>query len=197
MKQGFTMVEILVSLTVFSILMAGTMSFFVYGINFANYGIGKLDINRDIRTFTNQMSAHAISANDFAIYTSFSSRTEVSDGFSGDFLLLINHDPSDSSKISKLTGYYRDATDATSGPVYSFTEEFSPSSSSSFVDLIPASATNGTHSEVVELSRGLSDGKLFYNFYDRSIMIKGEFENPGSLTEDATNTYNYTVSPRG
>jgi hypothetical protein len=50
---------------------------------------------------------------------------------------------------------------------------------------------------VIELSKGLSNGKLFYNYYDRSIMVRGEIIHRGTATRRATNTYNFTVTPRG
>jgi len=38
---------------------------------------------------------------------------------------------------------------------------------------------------------------LFYNFLDRSIMVRGEIIHRGAVGKRVTNTYNYTVSPRG
>ena len=52
-------------------------------------------------------------------------------------------------------------------------------------------------SEVIELSAGIASGKLFYNFYDRSVMVKGEIIHEGNAFRRASNTYNFTVSPRG
>lgn len=196
-KSGFTLVETIVSLAVFGIAIGGIMSFFIYGMNFASLGIGKLNTNRNIRKFTSEMSQNATFANDFVIYSGFSDRSQLSDGKSGDFLVLIYKDPNDFRNTSRIVGYYRNATSSTVGPVLKFERDYSPSTTTTLADLLPAISTIGGHAEVVELSKGLSSGRLFYNFLDRSIMIKGEFQNKGTSTRDATNTYNFTISPRG
>lgn len=197
-KQGFTLAESMITMTVFGIVIAGTMSFFIYSMNFASYGMGKLTVNRDMRAFTSEMSQNATYANSFNIYTSFTDRTKLADGLSGDFLLLVYRDPNNNANISRIIGYYRQSPDAASlSPVYTFDQSYSPSTSTIIENLLPDTSAVGTHEELVELSRGLSNGKLFYNFFDRSIMIKGEFNSQGSLSKDATNTYNFTISPRG
>ena len=66
------------------------------------------------------------------------------------------------------------------------------------VNLLPATSTLTSWPEVIELSQGLSDGRLFHNFYGRSVMVKGEIiQGDGKSTRMATNTYNFTISPRG
>ena len=62
--------------------------------------------------------------------------------------------------------------------------------------LIPAISTVGTHETIVELSEGLADGKLFYNFRERSIMVNGQIYH-GNDYKRVTDTYNFTISPRG
>jgi hypothetical protein len=116
-------------------------------------------------------------------------------------MVLVYKDPANLSKIERIVGYYRapsNPSDPTSeGPVRKFDLTFSPSTTSALSSLLPATSTVGDHPEVIELSRGLSDGKLFYNYYDRSIMIRGEIIHRGTVTRRATNTYNFTVTPRG
>ena len=44
-----------------------------------------------------------------------------------------------------------------------------------------------------------TSGRLFYNFFNRSVMVKGQINyisNDG-YTRRAVSTYNFTVSPRG
>ena len=51
---------------------------------------------------------------------------------------------------------------------------------------------------MIELSEGLSDGRLFHNFYGRSVMVNGEIiQDTGKGARVASNTYNFTISPRG
>jgi prepilin-type N-terminal cleavage/methylation domain-containing protein len=197
-KKGFTLVEVMVTTVVFGLIMGTTMSFLISTSNFAAYNEGKLLVNRDIRKFTSELSDQATYSNDFIIYESFTDRTIVTEGGSGDFLVLAFADESDPDLYSKVIGFYRAATNNAEGPVMRFTTEFAtPQHSSALDSLLPAVDTIGTHEEIIELSKGLSNGQLFFNFYDRSITVQGEILHHGSNLKRATNTYNFTVSPRG
>ena len=138
------------------------------------------------------------------------------DGESGDFLLLITYgddlspydtngttvypDDVDYSKpITKLVGYYRIVEDSANqtGPVRKFTVY--PTGSDrykSVEELIPSSSTAGTHPIVIELSKGLANQRLFYNYHDSSIMVNGQIIH-GTSAKRITDTYNFTISPRG
>jgi len=199
---GFTLTELLVAMGVFGLCMVGVMGFFTQSLGIFSFDTGKLRVNRDIRAFTNEMTDNATYANYFEIYQSFADRsTPRNDGYSGDFLVLVYKDPADLTKTERLVGYYRAPADAEDpageGPVRKFDVTFTPSSAAPLADLLPAPESAADHDEVIALSRGLSDGRLFYNFYDRSIMIRGEIIHPGTTTRRATNTYNFTVTPRG
>lgn len=196
-SDGFTLVELLITLAVFTLVMGVAMSFLVRSANFAAYNEGKLFVNRDIRKFTSELSDYATYSNYFIIYKSFTDRTVVDEGGSGDFLVLAFIDVDNPAEFTGLVGFYRSATDATEGPVQRFHLEFDPPSDEYIEDLLPAIDTMGSHTEVIELSRGLSDERLFYNFFNRSITVQGEILHEGSTLKQATNTYNFTVSPRG
>jgi len=219
--RGYTLTEILVAMTLGLLFTTAAVNLFMQSLNIYHYDTGKLLVNRDIRRFTNEMTDNATFANYFLIFRSFDERTRteevedpetgdtidvtvedsVNDGESGDFLVLVYQDPDDSSRISRLVGYFRSPDDPddpnSDGPVRRFDITLSPSSNAPIWTLFPAVNTANTHPEVIELSRGLADGKLFYNFYDRSVMVKGQIFHQGSLGRQATNTYNFTVSPRG
>lgn len=217
---AFTLLEISISCSLFSVVTAGATSFFLQSLNNYHYDAGKLMVNRDIRTFTSEMADNAAYANYFMIFPSFAERiathevgdsgsgittvtsdASVNDGRSGDFLVLVYKDPADNDKIAKLVGYYRSPADPddvdSEGPVRRFETTFSPSVSGQAWELLPDSDTATEHPELLELSQGLADGKLFYNFRDRSVMVKGKIIHRGNLARRATNTYNFTVSPRG
>ena len=197
-KAGATLTELLIGMTISAAVLGGTISLFLMGSTTAANGIGRLLINRDIRNFTNEMIENARYADYFKTYTSFSDRTEQNDGSSGDFLILVHRDASDPDKISRVIGYYRYTLSAEAeGPVLMFDNKYSPSTSTDLGTLLPAADTKGTHGEIIELSNGLSDGKLFYNFYDRSVVVRGEIIHNGAIGEHVTNTYNFTISPRG
>jgi hypothetical protein len=214
---------VIVALTVFGLAMVGCLGFLIQSLKSYSYDTSKLFVNRDIRTFTNELTDNATYANYFLIFPSFSgdrsstdpstgvtSDTSVNDGLSGDLLVLVYKDDtinSDGStndtKVKRLIGYYRyaDPTSASDtsgqGPVRTFDITISPSSSAPVWSLLPNVSTMKTNPLVLQLSVGLADQKLFYNYYDRSIMVKGQIFHEGRLTKDATNIYNFTVSPRG
>jgi hypothetical protein len=151
-----------------------------------HYDIGKLLVNKDIRNFKNEMTENASFASYFFVFPSFQERTRtvqvgdsesgypdvtvdasVNDGRSGDFLRLFHSYLEDSSVILQLVGYYRSPANAndesSEGPVRRFQTDF-PGGAGNIWDLLPNVSTANTQPEVIELSRGLSNGRLFYNF---------------------------------
>lgn len=143
----------------------------------------------------------------------------VRDGNSGDFLVLVFTDPATEVadakvEVNELVGYYRDPDPVTNiGPVRKFDVAINPSVQIGLVtntgasppvytmyDLLNLYApTGGTHTNpvVIQLAQGLSNGTLFYDFKDKSIMVKAQIQEQGNLVRKAVNTYNFTVSPRG
>jgi len=197
--------------------MGTALTFFITSLNIFAFDVGKNLVNRDIRAFTSEVVDNATYANYFQIYPDFYTRSSTStatppvttslhveDQQSGELLVLVYKDPTNVDKVSRLVGYYRapDPNDPEGkGPVRKFDIAISPSSSSPVYALLPATSTFHTNPEVIEISRGLADGRLFYNVRNKSIMINGQIIHRGGLAksryERATNTYNFTVSPRG
>lgn len=196
-RRGFSLAEVLVTTVAFGIVMGATMSFLISGTNFASYNEGKLLVNRDIRKFTSELSDHATYSNFFVIYRSFTDRAVIDDGESGDFLVLAFVDDDNPSLYTAVIGFYRAATATTEGPVRKFAYRFDTPTAGPLEDLLPPTSSNGSHPEIVELSKGLSDGRLFYNYFNRSITVQGEILHQGSNLKRATNTYNFSISPRG
>jgi len=58
------------------------------------------------------------------------------------------------------------------------------------------STTISNHAIVVQLAQGLADQCLFHNFWGKSVMINGQIVH-GNNNTSATDTYNFTISPRG
>lgn len=197
LKRAFTLAEVMITTVVFGIVMSAALSFLLSTANFTAYNGGKLLVNHDIRKFTNELSDSATYSNFFVIYDSFQHRNVVDEGGSGDFLVLAFVDENDPALYTSLVGFYRSANPGQEGPVMRFETTFSTPQNETLENLLPAWNTNGTHEQIIELSNGLSNGQLFYNFFNRSITIQGEILHHGSNLKRATNTYNFTVSPRG
>lgn len=210
-RKAFTIPEIMLSMTIMCFVFAGLYSFLTDTTLLHFVSSEKLEINRDIRMFTQHMSEYARASNHFFIYKSFntSDRNEpsdrVRDGNTGDFLLLVYQRPhptlKDPEHIVRLVGYFRKADSNGEGPVYRFEINYPPSQYKSTADYTPEAliaglSPNGNYEEVIELSRGMANGQLFYNFFDRSIMVKAEIIH-GHSAKRVTDTYNFTVSPRG
>lgn len=198
-KSGFTLSELLVSMAIMGVLSIALTSFYIKGVNTTYFDVGKQLVNKDIRSFTSELSDSAIHANYFIIYDAFKTRTQKDEGASGDFLALVYNDPDDDNKIERIVGFYRSSTNSTEGPVLTFDQNYDTSveEQAPLSDLLPNNSTFGSHSEVIELSKGLANGKLFYNFFNKSIVVRGEIIHRGDNTRNATNTYNFTISPRG
>lgn len=138
------------------------------------------------------------------------------DGQSGDFLILVTYgddlipyDTADGTKyphdrdytkpIVKIVGYYRSVENEAeqTGPVRKF--EVLPQGTDRFKaieELLPSTSKAGSFPIVVELSRGLANQRLFYNYRDRSVMVNGQIYH-GNEAKEVTDTYNFTISPRG
>lgn len=206
--RGFTLVEIIVTIALMSLVTVGVLRFTIQALNVYYYESGRLLVNKDIRTFTNELANNSVASNFFRIYPDFQSRTTaVTDGNSGEFLVLVFVATAASgvTTTTRLIGYYRDPatpSDPTSlGPVRKM--DVTIAAADGALDLTTLlnqyAPTSTAHSNpvVIQLAQGLSDGNLFYDYYDRSIMIRGQIVERGNQIRSAINTYNFTVSPRG
>lgn len=110
LPRGFTLTEIMVAMTIFGFVVAGSIPFFINNLKTQYVGGQKFLINADIRKVTNQMVENAREANTFVMYQAFTLQnrwdgaTETRDangingvtfadrlqgGSSGDFVVLI------------------------------------------------------------------------------------------------------------
>jgi prepilin-type N-terminal cleavage/methylation domain-containing protein len=223
-KRGFTLVEIMVAMSVLVMIMAVLLRTFIQALNTYTYDTAKILINHDIRRFTAEMTENATYANYFRIFPSYNNLnrtvdtlvnpsdpdqgytnaltdTSVADGGTGDCLVLAYKDLNDDTKVSRIICYFRSPDSSGVGPVRKFDLPITPSSSLPIWQLIPEINDPSIYPVVVELSRDIANQQLFYNFQDRAIIVNGQIVQRGgalnSIHFNATNTYNFTVSPRG
>jgi prepilin-type N-terminal cleavage/methylation domain-containing protein len=216
-KFGFSLPEVIVALGVFSMVSGGLLSFHVQMLKGGLFSEQKNMINRDMRKVTTEFNNIAKAANYFVLYKSFESvdRNTEEDRLysnrSGDFVVFVFTSPSTSTfgsqPVNRIVGYFREPQDlddvSNVGPVLKFDVNFNTpvdigdKGNNKLEDLFPiGNGRSGNFDQVVELSKGLANGKLFYNFEKKSIMVNGQIFH-GHLGNRITDTYNFTVSPRG
>jgi prepilin-type N-terminal cleavage/methylation domain-containing protein len=150
---GFTLSEVLVTMGISTVVLGACLSFFITSLNIFHYDIGKNLVNKDIRSFTSELTDSATYANYFLIYPNFTTRTatvagatvsaDVEDKQTGDMLVLVFKDPTNVDLVTRVVGYYRAPSDAndrsSTGPVRKFDRIISPPSSAAIHTLLPSS----------------------------------------------------------
>ena len=224
LRHAFTLVEVMIATSLMVMIGAVILRTLMQVLNTYTYDTAKILINHDIRRFTAEMTENATYANYFRIfpaynnlnrtvetlinpsdpdqgYTTALADTSVGDGLTGDCLALVYKDLADDTKISRIICYFRSVDSTGTGPVRKFDLPITPSSSLPVWQLIPEINDPNIYPIVVELSRDIGTQRLFYNFQDRAIIVNGQIVQRGgavnSIHFNATNTYNFTVSPRG
>lgn len=208
-KAGYSLVEIMVASSITLMITVATLGFFLtnYKIGFVNQERNR--INADMRKFTGQLIRDGREANYFVLYQSIrdAARDDVEDrrldGEAGDFLVFVTTEETSSImqpvRIKSFVAYYR-ATETDEedelAPVRRYEETFQTSQDGPVEKLLPDMMDLLAADEVIELSRGLADGQLFYNFWGRSVMVNGQIHH-GNEAKRVTETYNFTISPRG
>ena len=221
-QKGMTLVEVIVATTVAGLVGAAVLAM-TLTLGKTNFdSTAKLLINNDVRSFTSELSRAARSSRDFRIYASASNLAERSSGETGDVLVLLWAQPEsieDAVMGTPQEYYYEkiiifsrvvDNEEANTGPVMLYERNFAlPSATSGgtaasdtvIADLTAATMADTSSStkvsEVIQLTRGLAEEKLFfYSRLGRSITVNGELYH-GNDARRVTNTYNFTVAPRG
>lgn len=213
-KKGLTIVELLIALTITTMVLGGLLSFNIQLVKGGMFSEQKNQINRDIRKITTELSDVSKESNYFVIYESFdkSDRDEPEDRLysnqSGDFVIFVYTSETAVGfgifPVERIVGYYRESNDVGElvdvGPVRKFDVSFNTpvdiTSSITLEELIPSTTSSTEFNQVVELSKGTIRGNMFYNFANKSVMVNGQLYH-GQKGNRSSDTYNFTVSPRG
>jgi prepilin-type N-terminal cleavage/methylation domain-containing protein len=222
-QGGFTLVELLVAMSIGVLVMGFAIVFFVDTLRLSLGITNNLDIENSIRRVTNELSADARNANSFVIYkTFFDTGHEISGSFrypagnaltssyriragnSGNCCIFVYNGedltPLDlvPSPIERVVGYYlNNNSDGEGFEIRRFDVEIAASRQGlSIEELIPTVSDSDEHTALVQSANGLISGDLFYNLLGRSIIINSEiiYDLPNKTSGG---TYNFTVSPRG
>lgn len=209
-NAAFTLTEIMISTTVLAVMMSIFMGLYLDMNKVAFTSDAKNLINRDIRNITLQWSRMARESSYFVLYSSWDTDARdapadrLAEGKSGDFVVFVTLDPISSDAVTtgrtieSIVGYYRDAIDPNkAAPVRSFRKKLTTNDKSLTLEkILPVQSSSTNHDQVIELSEGLADGRLFYNLWNTSVMVNGRILH-GNAAKWITDTYNLTISPRG
>lgn len=220
-NAGFTLVEIIIATLILTITTGVVLSLLIQSLKTSYYDMGRLAVNRDIRTLTNQLTTKGTYCDSMFLLKDFSSRTatpngqlildQLKCGEVGDFLLLAWKDPTDSLglTINRLAGYYRDPASADptqSGPVRTFDITVSPSvNANSLWTAIPGVGTIHTNRQILSLTDGLAIPTttlagasigMFFNYNDNSFVVSTKIIHQSVAGKPETDSYNFTVECR-
>jgi len=211
-QRGFSLAEVIIASSIMALVIGGTLAFNLQMIKAGYFSEMKNQINRDIRKVTNELSDMAMDANYFTLYRSFDSedRNSASDRLfgseTGDFIVFVflsdQTNTLGNQLVDKVAGYYRQPGEENMGPVQKFVIEYSTpvdissSSSTKLEDLFANSSNFSSTDEILQLTKGLARGRLFYNFENRAIMVNGQIYHSKN-TIRYSDTYNLTISTRG
>lgn len=218
-NNAFTFVEIMFVLLISGFVSVALCNFMIDSSRALFTSTEKSEIANNIRQFVGEMETVAKASNVAYIYKSFNfadrdtAADRLNDDTSGDCAIFITTEPYyDSTKnaydykkaenITKIVVYFRrpDPADPEGkGPVLKLTVPIStpmPTDTYTPESLMAGVAYTGNYPQVLQLSKGLSNGRLFYNYKDKAVMIKAEIIH-GNSAKRITNTYNFTVSPKG
>jgi prepilin-type N-terminal cleavage/methylation domain-containing protein len=196
--RGFTLTEIMVAVAILALFSALAMPVFIYSLRSLNFTTNRICLNGDFRALTNRLMKEARASGQFILYKSFTDRTVVTSGGSGNFLVLMKLD-ANNCFVTRCTGYYRHS-DRT---VRHFT--VTEPGTKAVPQNIPGPGTAGSHSIVVEFARDLTGtDELFLNQNSAGIVVYGQIRDDGKSkldetknTTPAVSTYNFTITPRG
>ncbi len=154
-SHAFTLVEILIALSIMGFILAAISSMYIYSIRTSNTTTVNLQLSQKLRSFTSTILNDVEAADGLAVYTSFQgTRTLVASGGKGNYLVLYYTDYN--QRIYKIVGYYLldNATDANPLAFKRHETVFS----STYTDLsqvpLPAANTTSTHTTVLDKVSG-------------------------------------------
>ena len=214
-QNAFTLVEIMFVVTIVGFISIGLTTFMTDSARSMLWSMNKSKITSDVRLFTIRLSKETLGANTAYVYNSFSSSdsNEYNDrrnsGQSGDCLVLVYTEPypdiDSPNHYERIIAYYREPDSDGISPVYRSEVKFPTPleiTTNDGVDHFEKFLASKLRADpantktVLELSKGLSDGRLFRAAINGTFVVNGEIIH-GENSHEMTNTYNLTVSPRG
>jgi hypothetical protein len=205
--RGLTLVEIMVAATISGLVITSVLSVLLQTLKAYSYENGQLNVNLDVRKFTNQLTADALPASYFRVFDSSTAlgggatalNSAVAAGGSGDCVLFVYKDATDDTKFAKLVIYFRVPDANNEGAVHRLVVNFANPATGPVTALIPTlDQPPDTYPTTIGLARGLgAGGKLFTDFNDRSVVVNGEIIRTATgQFRRASHTFGFSVTPR-
>jgi len=215
-SAAFTYAELLMATFVMGLVVATAVGFLLFSLRVYGFDSGRMQVNRDVRKITQRMmtdTAYASAADIFADYATRGTNhvtAAIGAGAAGNMLVLTYCDSSPTTgfvTVNKLIAYYLvpSGSPAYTGPIRRFETVINPAVQLTDIyalcdlldDHLPSQA--GANPTIVQLAKGnAGTNQLFYNYMDRSVMVKAKIYQVGSvLHQGVISTYNFTISPRG
>jgi len=181
-RRALTLVEILVALTIFGLVMTVVTRQLIESASVTLKTSRLLEYSRSGRNLIGYLGNDMRSAQTMTLYSEFNSRsTTMSAGSYGNYLVL--HQVNASGTITRTVGYYAVAN----GSSYILYRHDSADGVIT-AGTLPAAGTQGTHRVLVGTFKVPSGTKLFRNWSDRGVSIRGQY---GTATGAATSALNY------
>lgn len=215
-KRAYSIVELMITLAILGFVMAGVYAFSTQSTRMLFTSVFRMDTNKDMRNFTQQIQTDIATANTFYIYTSFSASDRdastdrlAADG-SGDCLVLVYDEPQPNSNstvyITKLVCYFRNLSGITNiadkAPVcrleidYADQTVAAAAASNSAESLLAGyTYTSQTYVKALNFAKGGYTNRIFFNLNGSTVMVAAETYR-GSDALNTTEMIHISASPR-
>lgn len=202
--RGFTLVEIMVAVTILGMLMAGVLFYFIQQLKLSYANEYKNVINKEVRHLVSTVSLDTKSSNYFLLYTDFDQRVPQKNQGTGDFIVLVTlGEPQISGgvygnrPVTNIIGYYRVITDPAKnlGDIRRFEKNLNNVTPASLISNLPTRSEINDAPIVFRNVEGLANDQVFYNFREKSLILKMQFKRGGDMTS-VKHHLSFTVSPR-
>ncbi len=184
----------MIGLTIFSLVMLAVTRQLVESVSLTLKTSRLLEYARTARSVIESLDQDVRTAQTCTLYTSFTSRTAQAAGNYGDYLVL--QQIADDGTVTRTVGYYT-VPNGTSGSFSLYRHDSADGTLAA--GQLPDASTSGTHRRFVgtlRLPTTPTGVRLFRNWNDRGVSIRGEFGAVSGQSPNALNLIQCTLATR-
>lgn len=183
-RRGFSLPEMMIALVIFGLVMTAVTRQMIESVSITLKTSRMLEYSRNGRVLIARLGSDLRSAQTTILYPEFDSRSAaVTAGNYGNYLVL--HQVNTSGTITRTIGYYAVAN-GSSGTYILYRHDSAAGHSTA--GALPGTNTSGTHPVVVGTFKVPTGTKLFRNWSERGISLRGQY---GTATGASTDSLNY------